>query len=206
MGSSSSSVVSERPPLPSDAREQDAGEFDTPALTTGQGAQRLSEDAFGQAEVVADPRRLALGDVATESGESVLELAVLAHRLVALGLVGNLRHEQLLLLQLADQRVEAARREHPVLTEHVEITLARVLRQVAGVPAAGDLARVRLARAGEYAHGGRLAGAVSADESDAVAGLDAQVVAGGGDQGAYTGPNLEVGRGDHAVVSCTLVS
>ena len=75
VGSSSSSV--------SAPREQDAGQLDAPALAAGEGAQRLAEDAVGQAEAGRDRGRLGLGGVAAAGVELRLEPAVPAHRLVA---------------------------------------------------------------------------------------------------------------------------
>ena len=142
VGSSSSSVVSDGPAAVGGA-EQDAGEFDAPALAAGQRAQRLVEDAVGQAEVVADRRRLALGGIPAERGEPVLEVAVLAHRLVALGVVDD----SAIAVCCFSSRASACRGRAPRArgrAEHIEIALARVLRQVADVAAAVDLARVRL--------------------------------------------------------------
>ena len=130
VGSSSSSVVSDPEPV-SDAANRMRRQLDAAALTAGQRAQRLGQDALGQAEARADAARLALGGVPAERGEPLLELAVAADRLVAGGVVGDLGHDRLLLLQIGEQRVETARREHPVAGQHVEVALSGILRQVA---------------------------------------------------------------------------
>ena len=155
-------------------REQDAGQLDPAALAAGQRPQRLGQDPVGQAEARADPAGLALGGVAAERGEPLLELAVAADRLVPGGVVGDLGHQRLLLLQIGEQGVEAARRQHPVAGQHVEVALAGILWQIADLAGAVDGARVGLALAGQDAHGGGLARAVAPDQADAVAGLDAQ--------------------------------
>ena len=58
------------------------------------------------------------------------------------------------------------------------------------------VAAVGLALAGQHAQRGGLAGAVAADQADAVAGLDAQ--GGVGQQDPRPGPQLQVGCGDHS--------
>ncbi len=178
--------------------EQDSGQFDAPSLTAGQRAQRLRQNPFGQAETRADAARFALGGVPTESGESLLELPVAAHGLVSGGVVGDLGHDRLLLLQVGEQGVEPTRRQHPVAGQHVEVALPGILWQVADLAGALDGARVGFALAGEDAHRGGLARAVAADEADAVTGLDPQRRAVDGQQRARSGADLEVRCGDHA--------
>ena len=158
--------------------------------------ERLGQHAVGEAEVGADARRLALRRVAAERGEPLLEPAVAADLAVAPAVVGVLGHRRLRLLHVAQQLVEAARGEHPVLRGDRQVALARVLRQVAELAGAAQVAGVRLALAGEDAQRGGLAGAVAADEADAVAGLDAQGRV--GEQDARAGAQFEVGGGDHA--------
>ncbi|KAF0963241.1 hypothetical protein MLGJGCBP_03633 [Rhodococcus sp. T7] len=176
--------------------EQDPRQFDTATLTTRQGVQLLTEDAVGQSEAVADACRLALGLVSTEGGEPVLEVAVLADRLVAFGVVDDLRHQDLLLLHVPQQRVETARGQHPVLCEDVEVAFLRVLREVPEVAGADHGARVRLSLPGEDAEGGRLAGTVTADQPDAVAGLYPQSRSGSRQQRPHSSSNFQVGSGD----------
>ena len=180
--------------------EQDARELDAAALTAGQGAQRLGQNPFGQAEARADPAGLALGGVSAERGEPLLELAVAPDRLVAGGVVGDLGHQRLLLLQIGEQRVEAAGRQHPVAGQHVEVALSGILWQITDLAGARDGARVGLALAGQDAHGRGLARAVAADQADAVAGLHPQRRAVGGQQRARAGADLEVRCGDHAAL------
>ena len=176
-----------------DAGEEDARELDAAALATGQRAQRLAEHAVVETEVARDAVRLALGRVPARREEPRLELGVALHR----GLVGlrvRARHRALGLAHLAHDPVEVARREDPVERDDVEVAGARVLRQVADVVAARDLARRGLGLAREGLGQGRLAGAVAADEADPVArgdlerrlvqqdaGADAQLDAVGGD-------------------------
>ena len=152
----------------------------------------------GEAEAVADAGRFALGDVPAEGGEALLELTVLADGLVGVPRRATSAINALLLLHLAQQRVEATRGEHPVLCQHVEVALVRVLRQIAELTGADDLARVGLALAREDAQRGRLAGTVTADEPDAVSGLDTQRRTGRGQKRPHTGTNFQVGGGDQA--------
>ena len=175
--------------------EQDAGQLDPAALATGQRAQRLGEHPVGQPEVGADARGVALGGVPAHRGELVLQPAVAAHGLVPLVVVGGLGHRDLRLGQLVAQDVEPAAGQHPVAGGDVEVAAARVLREVADLADDVDLAGVRDALAGERGEGGRLAGAVAADQADPVAGLHAQV--GVADEDAATGTQLEAGRRDH---------
>jgi hypothetical protein len=154
--------------------EQDAGQFHAAALPAGQRAQRLGQNTFGQAETRADPPGLALGGVSTQCGEPLFELTVFPYRLVAGGVVGHLGHQCLLLLQVGKQRVQAAGGQHPVAGQDVEVSLFGILWQVTDFSAARDGAGVRLSLAREDAHGGGLAGAVAADQPDAIAGLHPQ--------------------------------
>ena len=179
-------------------REQDPGQFDPAALAAGQRAQRLGQNPFGQAETRTDAARLAFGGIPAERGEPLFELAVAADGFVAGGVVGDLGHQGLLLLQIGQQRVEAAGGQHAVARQHVEVALSGILWQITDFTGARDRARVRLAFAGEDAHGGGLAGAVAADQPDAVAGLHPQRRSFGGQQRARAGADLEVRCGDHA--------
>ncbi len=111
--------------------EQDAGQLDPAALAAGQGGDLLVQHPVGQAEVGADPGRLALRRVAAERGEPLLDPPVVAHRLLVLRAVDQLGHRGLRLLHPAQHLVEAARGQHPVLRGDQQVALARVLRQVA---------------------------------------------------------------------------
>ncbi|EHK84750.1 hypothetical protein AK37_07648 [Rhodococcus pyridinivorans AK37] len=178
--------------------EQDAGEFDTAALTTRQRVQGLAEDPVGQAEAVADARSLGFGDVSAERRETLFERTVLAHGAVADLLVDSLRHERLLLLHAAHDLVETSRREHPVLGEDVETALLGILRQVTDVAGTDHGAGVGFAFTREDPQGRGLAGTVASHEADPVPGLHPQPRAGGGEQRPHAGADFEVGSGDHA--------
>ena len=168
--------------------------------------QRLSQNPFGQAKTRADTAGLAFGGIPAERGEPLLELAVAADGFIAGGVVGDLGHQGLLLFQIGQQRVEAARGQHPVAGQHVEVALFGILWQVTDFPGARDGAGVRLAFACQDAHGGGLAGAVAANEADAIARLHPQRGAVGGQQRARSGADLEVRCGDHAALSiCSCV-
>ena len=175
--------------------EQDAGQLDAATLTAGQRAQRLGEHPVGQAQVAADPGGVALGGVPAHGGELVLEPAVAAHRLVALGVVGGLGHGHLRLGELVLQDVEAAAGQHPVAGGDVEVAAARVLRQVADLADDVDLAGVRDPLPRQGGERGGLAGAVAPDQADAVTGLHAE--SGVADEDAGAGAELEAGRRDH---------
>ena len=180
--------------------EQNAAELDSASLTARQRPQRLGQNPLRQTETRADPTCLAFGGVPAERREPLLELAVAAYRFVTGGIVGDLGHERLLLLKVGEQRVEPARREHPIPGQHVEVALLGILWQVTDFPAAHDGACVRLALTGQDPHGGGLASAVSADQPDAIAGLHAQRRAVSGQQCARPGADLEVRCGDHAAL------
>jgi len=141
---------------------------------------------------------LTLGGVPAERGESLLEFTVTAYCLVPGDVVGDLRHDRLLLLQVGEQSIQTSRGEHPVAGEHVEVALSGILRQVADLTGAVDRARVWFGLAGEDAHGGGLPCAVPADEADAVTGLDPQRGPVDGQQRARAGADLQVRCGDHA--------
>ena len=74
----------------------------------------------------------------------------------------------------AHDLVETAGAQHAVHRELLEVAGARVLRQVADVAGADDLAARRLRLAREGLGQGRLAGAVATDQPDPVAGRDAE--------------------------------
>ena len=155
------------------AGEQDAGELDPAALTAGERAERLLEHAVGQAEARGDRGGLGLGGVAALGEEVRLGVAVAAHRLVARRVVGR-GHPLLGGAHPAYGLVEAAGGQDAVAREHLEVDVARVLREVADLAAAGDRAGGGLALAGEDPGERRLAGAVAADQADLVAGADAE--------------------------------
>ena len=75
-------------------------------------------------------------------GELPLEPRVAAHRLVA-GLVVGAGHGALGLAHLGDDPVEAAGGQDAVAGQHVQVTGARVLGQVADLAGAGDRCRPR---------------------------------------------------------------
>ena len=72
-----------------------------------------------------------------------------------------------------DQSVQAAGGQHPVAGGHVQIALARVLREVTQRAGAGDLTAVGSALAGQHPESGGLTGTVAADQADPVAVLQA---------------------------------
>ena len=130
--------------------------------------------------------------VAAERGEVVLEVPVPAQRPVV-GVVGQLGLDG---LHLGQHAVQAAGGEHPVAGGDGQVAGARVLGQVArpGRAARPSPANGRPSPASTFSSGG-LAGAVAADEADAVAGLDPQ--RGLGEQDARAGAQFQAGGSDH---------
>ena len=153
--------------------KQDPAQFDAPPLTTGQCSQGLGQDPLGQAEARTDPASLPLGGIPAECGEALIELSVTSDRLVPGGVIGHLGHDRLLLLQIREQRIQPTRRENPVASQHVEVTLPGVLRQIADLTGAFDGARIGFAFTGQDPHRGGLTSSVATDQTDAVARLNA---------------------------------
>ena len=176
-------------------REEDAGELDAAALTAGEGAQRLIEDAVGKREVVGDGRRFGLGRIAAERFEPLGEVRVLAHR--AGGHRGILRtHREGCLVHAERERPEPAGVEDPRAGEHLGVARARVLREVAELAGAIDLAGGGQQVAREHLRERRLAGAVAADETDLVAVRDAERYVGHQHAGAYA--DFDFVHGEHS--------
>ena len=176
------------------AREQDAGELDAASLATGQGADRLGEDALLDPEGGSHLRGLGLGGVAATGVELGVGAGPALHApLVDLGVLAG--HVDLGLAQAAYDVVEAARGQDPVAGDHRRVADPGVLRQVADLAAAEDLAVGRGSLAGEDAGEGRLAGTVAPHEADLVACGDAE-----GDvlhEEPRAGSDLELLGGDH---------
>src|SRR5690606_24663267 len=185
------------------AREEDPCELDPAALTAGEGVERLVEDAGRQAEVRGEAGRLGLRGPATLRGELGVEPRVAFDRLL-LRAPGLRRHVRLGAADPAQDPVDAARGEHAVAGEDVEVSGARVLREVADLTGAGDRpgvlddARGRVL-AGEQLGQGRLPGPVAADEADAHPGVDAEARA--VDQLTGADAHRDVVGGDHRQTS-----
>ncbi len=154
-------------------REEDARQLDAPALTAGQGLQRLIEDAVRKVQVARDRRRLGLRGVSPEHVEALLQTPVGLH-----GRGGDLlvvaRHLVHRLLHPEHDGPEPPRIEDAGARQVVEVAGARVLRQVAELLGALHLAAIREQVAGEDLGQRRLAGAVPADQTDLVAGRDTE--------------------------------
>ena len=177
-------------------RKQNSSQFDPATLSAGQRPQRLGQHSFGQTQARTDPPRLAFSRITAEGGEALLEVAVAADGLVLLGRVDHLGHQDLLLLQVGQQGVQASRRQHPVAGQHVKVALSGILRQVADLTVAHHGAGIGLTLPRQDAQGGGLARTVAADQTDAVAGLDPQRRTFSEQQGARAGADLEVRCGD----------
>ena len=143
----------------------------SPSLAARQRAKRLPERLLRQSQAGGQRRCLRLGRVPAEYGEPFLEVAVPAHGRVPPARVG-VGHCHLGFAHAAHQRIKAARREHAVHRQRLEVADHGVLRQVPDGTAAADLARGRTALARQHPREGRLAGAVPADEAYLVASRD----------------------------------
>ena len=117
--------------------EQDPGQLDAAALAARQRLDRLVQHAVRQAEVRADPRRVALRGVPAERGEALLDAAVLAHRPVA-ARRRPARTSRACAFSMSRSSWSSPRAESTrsfAVTR--EVALARVLRQVADRAARG---------------------------------------------------------------------
>jgi hypothetical protein len=179
-------------------REQDPGQLDPAALAAGERVQRLREHPVGKAEAGGDGGRLRLGGVPTGGQELGLQPLVAAHRLLP-GAALAAGHPVLVLAHLAQRHIQAAGREDAVAGQYVEVPGARVLREIPDLAATGDGAARGLALARENLGHRRLAGAVAADQADAVAAGDPE--RGGFDEDSGAGAQLKAGGGDHGGLS-----
>lgn len=175
-------------------REQDPGQLDTAALTAGERVQGLAEHPVGQVERGGDGGGLGLGGVSALGEELGLLALVLLERLLTGGALA-VGDALLVVAHLADQGVQAAGGQDAVAGEHVEVAGARVLREVADLAGAGDGTCGGLALTGQDLGESGLAGAVAADQADAVALGDAE--GGALDEDTGTGAQLDAGGGDH---------
>ena len=155
------------------AGEEDPGELDAAPLAARERLELLGQDPLRDAEAGCDRGRLRLRGVPARRVHLVVGTAVAPHRPVThRGVVGA--HLLLGAAELLHHGVEPARREDPVLREDLGVAGARVLREVAHVAGGVHLAGCRQALAREDLGEGRLAGAVATDETDLVAGADAE--------------------------------
>jgi len=111
--------------------------------------------------------------------------------------VDDLGHDRLLLLQLRQQRVQPACRQHPVARQYAQVALPGILWEVTDSALALDRARIRLGLTREDPHRGRLASAVAADQADPVPRLHAECRSRRGQQDPRAGADLQVRCGDH---------
>jgi hypothetical protein len=138
------------------------------ALTTRERPQRLVEDTVGKREVVRDRGGLRLSRVAAQCLEALGEVGVLAHG-AGRGIRVLVAHRERRLVHAQRQRAEAARVEDARAGQHLRISRARILRQIAEFTRPLHLAVRRQDVARQHLGQGRLAGAVAADETDLVA-------------------------------------
>ena len=155
--------------------EQDSRQLNPAALPAGQGAELLRQDPFSQAEAGADAGGFAFCGVAAQRHELLFELAVTTDRAVTCVVVGDLGHQCLLLLQVGEQYVQPAGRQHTVAGQHVEIAFFGILRQVTNFTDAGDRSCVRFAFSRQNAQRRGLTRTVAPHQPDAVAGLHPQI-------------------------------
>ena len=185
-----------RPARPARRGEEDLRELHAAALTAGEGLELLVEDPLREPEAVADAGGLGVRLVAAEGRVALLEPAVLADRRVPLG-VGAGLHDLLLALHALAELVQPPGREHPVPGRLVDVPLLGVLREVADLAGAGHRPAVGLPLPGEDPHRRRLARAVAADETDAVARLDPEQLARGVEQGTGADAHFKILGDNH---------
>ena len=151
--------------------EENPGQLDPPALAAGQRVQGLAEHPPGQAQAGRQRCCLRLRGVSSQDGQPFLEVPVPAHRGVTLARVRR-RHLLLGRAHRAEQLVQATGGQHTVHGQHVQVTGARILRQVAHGSRSPHGACGRLGLAREHLGQRGLARAVPADQPDPVAGRD----------------------------------
>ncbi len=124
-------------------REQDARELDAPSLATRERLEFLVEDAVGQVQVRRDCRGLALRRITAERHKLVVKPRVAAHRLVLLRVGHRLGHRGGRLGESLPHRAEPARIQDAVAGGLLRVAGAGILRQVAELTRAVDLAVTR---------------------------------------------------------------
>jgi hypothetical protein len=149
-------------------REEDAGQLDAPTLAAGQGLQLLAEDPVGDAQAARDLGGLGLRGVATSGVELGVGTGPPLHATLVDGGRG-VGHLDLGLAQASYDVVESARGQDAVADDHLGVTGAGILREVAHVTRGDDLAGGRLRLAGEDTGESRLAGSVAPHEAHLVA-------------------------------------
>ncbi|GAP54624.1 hypothetical protein AHiyo6_11890 [Arthrobacter sp. Hiyo6] len=150
---------------------KDAGELDAAALTAGEGLQRLVQQPVRQRKVGADRRGFSLRGVAARRKELGLEPVVAVHCFTLdLGVLAG--HVLMRLAEFAYGDVQAPGGKDPVAGELFHVRGAGILRQVADLAAAGDLAAGREAFARQDPGERGLSCTVTADEADLVSLVD----------------------------------
>ena len=159
VGSSRSSVLG--------LAEQDPGQLDAPALTAGEGAQRLAEVALGDPQAGGDRGRLRLGRVPVEGQELGLGPVVAPHRVVAdIGI--GVAHRRLRAPQPPDHVAQPTGIQDALARALVHVPGARILGQVPDAAAAGHRPGLGDGLPGEDAHQGGLAGTVAPHQAHPV--------------------------------------
>jgi hypothetical protein len=171
-------------------REQDAGEFDPSSLPAGQGADGLVHHPGRQTESGGDPGRLGLGRVPAARLELGLGARVGVHRTV-----GSVGHRGLGRPQGSYGTVEAPGRQDPRGHRDRGVRRGRVLGEVTDRPGTGDGTGGGTPQPREGAQEGGLAGTVTADQADAVAGGDGEGDA--GKQQTRADAHIDTANGDH---------
>ena len=151
--------------------EEDAGQFDPAALTTGESAQLLIEDPVGQSEIVGDRGGLRFGGVSAQRLEAFGERPVPAQCLLGRARVGG-THLRRRRRHPGGELPEPASVQDPRARQHLGVSRARVLREVADAPGALHPPPGGQQVSGEDTGERGLAGAVAADQSHLVACAD----------------------------------
>ena len=178
--------------------EQDAGQFDTTALTAGKRTQLLAHHVLWQAETGRHGGRFGLCGIAAGLFEILHGLVVAVHRL-GHDIRIRIGHFLFGLAYAFDDRSDVARAHHAVQCGLLRVCGMRVLWQIAEFAGDTYLAGGRQHIAGDHTGQRGLAGAVAADQTDLVSLGNVEV--GGMQQRARADLNLKSLRlNRHAVI------
>ena len=154
-------------------REENAGELDAASLSTRKGAQGLFENAVGQRKVVRNRCGLGLSGIAAERFEPLSERPIATHR-GGCDIRIAIAHGDRRLVHANRQLAEAARVENAGACKVFGVATARILRQVADLARALNLAVGRQQVTGEDLGERGLAGTITPDKAHLVARANAE--------------------------------
>ena len=174
--------------------EQDPGQLDPAPLTARELPDRLVEGTRRQTDTCSQTSGFGLGRITAACLELHLGPGIGSHRAL-LSLTDGAAHRRFSLPQTLYCDIQAAGRQNPRRDRDGRVGGARVLRQVPDGAGVGDRAGRRTVLAGQGLHQRRLARAVAADQTDAVAGADVEGKVGQQEVGADA--NIYTASGDH---------